>query len=64
MQTYLSGGLPARRWGELKFADRYLVSRNAKKAAENAPRQYEGDEPAAVWRVEVTATKEDSGSEN
>ena len=58
LQTYMSGGLPMRHWGELKFADRYLMFEDAKKAAENAPRQYEGDEPAMVWRVEVTATKE------
>lgn len=58
MQTYYtSGGLPMRHWGELKFADRYLMLEGAKKAAENAPRQYEGDEPATVWRVEVNATK-------
>lgn len=58
MQTYMDGILPARNWGELKFADRYLMFDDAKKAAENAPRRYESDEPAAVWRVEVTATKE------
>lgn len=65
MQTYLADGvMPAVHWGELQFADRFLMFEDAKKAAENAPRQYEGDEPAAVWRVEVTATKEDYGSEN
>lgn len=58
MQTYMGLGLPERHWGELRFADRYLMPGDAKKAAENAPSQYEGDEPATVWRVEVTATKE------
>lgn len=58
MQTYMSGGLPMRHWGELQFADRYLMFKDAEKAAENAPRRYESDEPATVWRVEVTATKE------
>lgn len=58
MQTYVVGGVPFRHWGALKFADRYLMFGDAKKAAENAPRQYEGDESAAVWRVEVIVTKE------
>lgn len=58
LQTYVVGGMPSRHWGALKFADRYLVFEDAKRAAENAPRQYESDEPATVWRVEVTATKE------
>lgn len=58
-QTYLDGGaMPMTHWGELKFADRYLVHDDAKRAAENTPRQYESDEPATVWRVEVTATME------
>lgn len=58
LQTYVVGGMPSRHWGALKFADRYLMFGDAKKAADNAPRQYESDEPAAVWRVEVIATKE------
>ena len=58
MQTYMDGSLPARHWGALKFADRYLVFGDAKKAAEGVPRQYESDGPVAVWRVEVTAAKE------
>lgn len=59
MQTYASGGLPVLlHWGDLRFADRYIMPGDAKKAAENATSQYEGDEPATVWRVEVTATKE------
>ena len=58
MHTYMLWGHPISHWGELKFADRYLMFEGAKRAAENAPRQYEGDEPAAVWRVEVTVTKE------
>lgn len=58
LQTYVVGGMPSRHWGALKFADRYLMSGDAKKAAENAPRRYESDGSATVWRVEVTATKE------
>lgn len=58
-QTYRDGSLmPRAHWGELQFADRYLMFEDAKKAANNAPRRYESDEPATVWRVEVTATKE------
>jgi len=64
LQTYVVGGMPSRHWGVFEFADRYLMFKDARKAAENAPRQYEGDEPATVWRVEVTAEKEDSGSES
>ena len=58
MQTFLDGVMPIAHWGELRFADRYLTSENAKRAAENAPHRFESDGPAAVWRVEVTATKE------
>lgn len=58
LQTCVVGGIPSRHWGALKFADRFLMFGDAKKAAENVPRQYESDEPATAWRVEVTATKE------
>lgn len=58
LQTYPAGSFREKSWGDLAYADRYLMFENAKKAAENAPRQCESDEPAAVWRVEVTATKE------
>lgn len=58
MQTYMGCGLPSRHWGVLKFADRFPTSEDAKKAAENAPCRRESDGPAAVWRVDVTATKE------
>lgn len=58
LDTCMDGDMPAEHWGELRFADRYLMFEGAKKAAENAPRTYESDEPATVWRVEVTATKE------
>lgn len=58
LQTYMIGGVLSWHWGELKFADRYLMFGDAKRAAENAPSRYESDEPAAVWRVEVTAKKE------
>lgn len=58
MQTYMDGSLPAKHWGELRFADRFLMLKDAMKAAENVPRQHESDEPATVWRIEVTATKE------
>lgn len=64
LRTYIAGGAPAGHWGDLRFADRYLMFEDAKKAAENFPRQYESDEPATVWRVEVTATKEDHCREN
>lgn len=52
------GGMLTEYWGELESADRYLMFEDAEKAAENAPRQHESDEPATVWRVEVTVTKE------
>lgn len=58
MQTYVANGLPSRHWGDLKFADRFLMFEGAKKAAENAPCRYESNGPAAVWRVDVTASKE------
>lgn len=58
MQTYMGCGLLVRHWGALKFADRFLMFEDAKKAAENAPCWCESDGPAAVWRVDVTATKE------
>lgn len=58
LQTYVTGNFREKSWVDLAYADRYLMFENAKKAAENAPRQYESDEPAAVWRIEVTATKE------
>jgi len=58
LQTYMAGNMPTRHWGEMEFADRYLVFEDAKKAGENTPRQYESDGPATVWRIEVTATKE------
>ena len=58
LQTYMAGNISAGHWGGLTFADRYLVFEDAKKAAENTPRQYESDGPATVWRVEVTAEKE------
>ena len=63
MQTYtlLDGALLNRRWGPLGRADRYLMFEDAKKAAENTSLQCGSDKPAAVWRVEVTATKEDDG---
>lgn len=58
MQTYMVCGLPSRHWGVLEFADRFLMFKDAKKAADNAPCRRESDGPAAVWRVDVTATKE------
>jgi hypothetical protein len=58
LQTYMTGGMPTGHWGELAFANRYLMFKDAKKAAESAPLPYENGEPAAVWRIEVTATKE------
>lgn len=58
LQTYVAGNMPAGHWGGLAFADRYLMFEDAKKAAESAPLPYESGEPAAVWRIEVTATKE------
>ena len=63
LQTYMAGNFRNKHWGYLEYADRYLMFEDAKKAAENASRQYESDEPAAVWRVEVTAAKEER-SEN
>lgn len=64
LQTYVVGGVLYQHWGELRFADRYLMFGDAKEAAEDAPHRYESDKPAAVWRVEVTATKEDPDNEN
>lgn len=58
LQTRAVWGTPIRVWGALKFADRFLMFGDAEKAAENVPRQHESDEPASVWAVEVTATKE------
>ena len=59
LQTYTVGGVPTgKHWGGLDFADRYLMLKYAKRAAENAPLPCESDKPAAVWRVEVTAEKE------
>lgn len=60
MQTYMAGNFRERHWGCLAYADRYLMLEDAKRAAENAPRQCANDDPATVWRVEVTATKEGS----
>lgn len=58
MQTYMAGNTSEKHWGCLLYADRYLMFEDAKMAAENTPRRYESDDPATVWRVEVTATKE------
>lgn len=63
MQTYMAGSFRGKHWGCLAYADRYLMFEDAKRAAANATSQYESDEPAAVWRVEVTVTKEDGRSE-
>ena len=57
-QTYLSGAMLVVHWGELRFADRFLLFEDARKAAESTPAQYEGYAHVAVWRVEVIATKE------
>ena len=58
MQTYMAGNFREKHWGCLAYADRYLMFEDAKKAAESAPLPCESGEPAAVWRIEVTATKE------
>lgn len=57
-QTYFDGVTPATHWGDLQFADRYHMIKDAKVEATDSTRQCESDEIVAVWRVEVTATKE------
>lgn len=57
-QTYLSGAMLVAHWGELRFADRFLLFEDARRAAKSTPAQYEDYAPTAVWRVEVTAIKE------
>ena len=58
LQTFVTGGMLSRHWGALEYADRYYMLGDAKRAAQNAPIQFEGDGPATVWRVKVVVTKE------
>lgn len=58
LRTFTAGGKLAGHWGELRFADRYLMFGDAEKAAKAVPRLHKDDGSAEVWRVEVTATKE------
>lgn len=58
LQTFVVGGMLSWHWGALEYADRYYMLGYAKKAAKNAPTQFEGDGPATVWRVKVVVTKE------
>lgn len=57
MQTYWDGNIPSTHWGEIQYADRYLMFKYVKKAAEEASHSV-GEHKPAVYKVEINVTKE------
>lgn len=58
MQTYMAGSVQAHHWGDLRYADRFLLLSDAEAAKSMAKELATwGDHPPSVWAVEVTAIK-------
>ena len=62
MQTYMVGGVQAHHWGDLRYADRFLLLSNADAAVSMARELATwGEHPPSVWSVSVTASKLSDG---
>lgn len=58
LQTYMAGNMLAGHWGEVQYADRFLMLSDAEATRDKVRERAEWvDHPPDVWSVEVTARK-------